>query len=288
MKCNLCNRKCNIDRKEKLGFCKSSNKIKIAKAMLYHYEEPCISGTNGSGAIFFSGCNMKCIFCQNYEISQEGYGKEISITDLANICLELQKQGAHNINLVTPGHYANLIKEALTIAKNEGLIIPIVYNTNGLETIETIKMLNGLIDIYLPDFKYYDDKYAKKYSMCNNYSNNLKIILQEMYNQVGKNTFKDNLMTKGILVRHLLLPTLEEDSKKIINYLYKTYKNNIYLSIMNQYTPLKKYPYPELNRTITKNEYEKIIDYAYDLGIRNCFVQEEGTCKESFIPNFKE
>lgn len=288
MKCNLCIRKCNIDRSSNLGFCKMPDSIKLAKIMLYHYEEPCISGINGSGCIFFSGCNMKCIFCQNYEISLEGYGKDITICELANAFLKLQDEGAHNINLVTPGHFANLIKDTIILAKEKGLTIPIVYNTNGLETLNTIRSLDGLIDIYLPDFKYYDDKYALKYSGCSSYANNFKLILKEMYRQVGKNTFDGDMMIKGVLVRHLLLPSLEEDSKKIIRYLYDTYSDNIYLSIMNQYTPLKEYPYPELNKTISKKYYENIIDYAYDLGIRNCFVQEDGTCKKSFIPNFKE
>lgn len=288
MKCNLCIRKCNVDRDYTYGFCKCKNKLKIAKYMLYHYEEPPISGQNGSGAIFFSGCNMRCLFCQNYEISSDGYGKDYTVDEFADICLELEKMGAHNINLVTPGHFAHLIKEGIIIARKRGLSIPIVYNTNGLETIDTIKSLEGIVDIYLPDFKYYDDKYAKKYSFCESYANNVKLIIKEMFDQVGKGKFKDGIMTKGVLVRHLLLPTLGSDSKKIIKYLYDTYGDNIYLSIMNQYTPLKKFEFEELNRTISKNEYDDIIDYAYDLGIRCCFVQEEGTCKKSFIPNFKE
>lgn len=288
MNCNLCNRKCNIDRDKQVGFCNANNKIKIAKYMLYYYEEPCISGKNGSGAVFFSNCNMKCVYCQNHEISLEEYGKEISINDLANIFLKLQKEGAHNINLITPGHFAHLIKKSIMIAKKNGLKIPIVYNTNSYETVETIKSLKGLIDIYLPDFKYYDNNLAIKYSKAPNYCETAKKSINEMYKQVGKPVFKNGIMQKGVLVRHLMLPTLSNDTKSIIDYLYKTYKNNIYISIMNQYTKVKHFDDEILNKTITKQEYEDIINYAYDLGIRNCFVQEEETCKESFIPNFKE
>lgn len=288
MKCNLCKRNCNVDRDKKLGFCNANNNIKIAKYMLYHYEEPCISGTKGSGAIFFSNCNLKCIYCQNYEISLEEYGKEITIEDFSNICLELQKQGAHNINLITPGHYAMQIKEGLILAKEKGLTIPIVYNTNSYENVETIKSLDGLIDIYLPDFKYYDDKLAIKYSKAPNYVETAKKAIEEMYKQVGSPVFKKSIMQKGLIVRHLMLPTLEKDTKNIIKYLYDTYKDNIYLSIMNQYTPMKTFKDELLNKKITKKEYNNIIDYAYDLGIRNCFVQEDKTSSKSFIPNFKE
>ena len=288
MKCNLCKKNCNVDRNKKLGFCNANNNLKIAKYMLYFYEEPPISGTNGSGAIFFSNCNLKCIYCQNYEISLEEYGKEITIDKFSDICIELQKQGAHNINLITPGHYAKQIKEGLILAKEKGLNIPIVYNTNSYENVETIKELNGLIDIYLPDFKYYDDKLAIKYSMAPNYRENAKKVIEEMYKQVGKPVFKNNIMQKGIIVRHLMLPTLNTDTKNIIKYLYDKYKNNIYISIMNQYTPMKHFKDEILNKKITKKEYNDIIDYAYNIGIRNCFVQEEETCSKSFIPNFKE
>ncbi len=288
MKCNLCIRNCNIDRDESLGFCHANNNIKIAKYMLYHYEEPCISGVKGSGAIFFSNCNLKCIYCQNYEISLEEYGKEITVEEFSNICLELQDMGALNINLITPGHYALKIKEGLILAKKKGLTIPIVYNTNSYENVDTIKKLAGIIDIYLPDFKYYDDKLAIKYSSAPGYMENAKMVIAEMYKQVRNPIIEKGIMKKGVIVRHLMLPTLTEDSKNIINYLYKTYGNNIYVSIMNQYTPMKHFDDDILNKTITKEEYECIIDYAYDLGIRNCFVQDDETAKKSFIPNFKE
>ena len=288
MKCNLCIRNCNVDRDKKLGFCHANNNIKIAKYMLYYYEEPCISGSKGSGAIFFSNCNLKCIYCQNYEISLEEYGKEISIEKFSDICMELQNKGAHNINLITPGHYALKIKEGILLAREKGLNIPIVYNTNSYENVNTIKELNGIVDVYLPDFKYYDDKLAIKYSSAPGYKENAKKVILEMYKQVGKPVFRDNIMKKGVLVRHLMLPTLTNDSKRVIKYLYDTYKNNIYISIMNQYTPMKHFDDDILNKTITKEEYEDVINYAYDLGIRNCFVQEDETCKKSFIPNFKE
>ena len=288
MNCNLCVRKCNVNRDLTFGFCKSSNVIKIAKIMLYEYEEPCISGENGSGAIFFSNCNMKCVFCQNYEISILGKGKEVSINDFADLLISLEKKKAHNINLVTPGHYAHLIKEGIILAKKKGLSIPIIYNTNSYESVDVIKSLNGLIDIYLPDFKYYDDKYAIKYSSVPGYCDNAKLVIDEMVKQVGTPIFKNGMMVKGVLVRHLILPTLTLDTKRIINYLYSTYGDNIYLSIMNQYTPMKKFNDDILNKKVSKKEYEEIIDYAYDIGVRNAYVQDEGTCKKSFIPDFSE
>ena len=288
-KCNLCPRNCNINREKEYGFCHAKDKIKIARAALHHYEEPCISGTKGSGAIFFTYCNLKCIFCQNYEISSNFIGQEITIEKFSNICLTLQKQGAHNINLVTPTHYIPLIKEGLKQAKNKGLKIPIIYNTSGYEKVSSLKLLEGLIDVYLPDLKYYDKNISTKYSFCKDYFTYAKTALKEMYRQVGKPTFdKNGLITKGLIVRHLALPSNTQDSKKILSYLYNTYKNNIYISLMNQYTPIRKTKYQELNRTLSKNEYYELIDYAYNLGIENCFVQEEGTQKKSFIPDFKD
>lgn len=286
-RCNLCPRNCNIDRKKEIGFCLAKDELVLARASLHKWEEPCISQNKGSGTIFFSYCNMKCIYCQNYEISIENKGYKVSTQKFADICLELEKQGAVNINLVTPTHYITQIKEGLILAKKKGLSIPIVYNTSSYEKVESLKELEGLIDVYLPDLKYYSDEYAIKYSKCNNYFKYAHLAIEEMYRQVGKPVFnKNGLLIKGVLVRHLLLPDLSEDSKKVIKYLYDTYKDNIYISIMNQYTPIKKLPYENLNRKITKKEYEEIIDYAYGLGIRNCFVQEEDTQSESFIPIF--
>lgn len=287
-KCKLCPRNCNVNRHKEVGFCKAKDFIKIARADLYYYEEPCISGDSGSGAIFFSYCNLKCLFCQNYEISEENIGKEISIEKFSDICLKLQKKGALNINIITPTHYIPLIKEGLMLAKEKGLTIPIVYNTSSYENVESLKLLDGLIDIYLPDFKYYNDEIAIKYSSARNYVNVCKKAIAEMYRQVGKSKFDDNgIMKKGVIVRHLLLPNMENDSKKIIEYLYKTYKDDIYISIMNQYTPMKKLKYEELNHKISDDVYDDVINFAYDLGIRNAFIQEGETQKKSFIPDFR-
>lgn len=287
-KCDICPRKCGINRNNnELGFCKSGKNIKIARYSLHYWEEPCISGTNGSGTIFFSGCNLKCIFCQNYDISIDCLGKEISIERFSDICIELQKLKALNINLVTPTTYIPQIKEGLILAKKKGLKIPIVYNTSGYENIETLKDLEGLVDIYLPDFKYYDNNLANKFSSTNNYCETAKLALKEMYRQVGKPIIKNNIMKKGIIVRHLLLPGHLDDSKKIIKYLYDTYKNNIYISIMNQYTPVRKIKqYKELNNIVSDKEYDELINYALDLGVTKAFIQEGETCKESFIPDF--
>lgn len=287
MKCSICPRKCNVDRTKTYGFCEASEDLKIARASIHMWEEPCISGSNGSGTIFFSHCNMKCIFCQNYDISTKNIGYKVSVSRFAEICLELQSLGANNINLVTPTHYVDKIIEGIKFAKEKGLKIPIVYNTSGYENVDTIKKLDGIVDIYLPDLKYYSDEYAIKYSRSPKYFEYATKAIEEMYKQVGKNIFnEDGMMTKGVLVRHLMLPGLANDSKKIIKYLYDTYKDNIYISIMNQYTPIRKLEYDNLNRKITKEEYENMIDYAYDLGIRNCFVQDEETQSESFIPIF--
>lgn len=287
-KCDICPRKCGVNReKGELGFCKMKDKIKIARYSLHYWEEPIISGETGSGTIFFSGCNLKCIFCQNYKISSENMGKEISVERLKEICLELQNMGANNINLVTGTHFLPLIKEALILAKKEGLTIPIVYNTSSYENVESLKEMEGLIDIYLPDLKYYDNKLAENFSLANNYFEIATNAIKEMIRQTGKPVIENNIMKKGVIVRHLLLPNHLEDSKKIIKYLHDTYDEDIYISIMNQYTPIKKFDkYPELNRTLTDKEYDELVNYACDLNITQAFIQEGETCKESFIPDF--
>ncbi len=286
-KCSLCPRNCLVNRTTEKGFCGCGDKMIIAKAYLHMWEEPCISGNNGSGTIFFSGCNLRCIFCQNYQISNELVGHEVSIEDFSKICLNLEKQGANNINLVTPTPYVPLIIEGIKLAKKKGLKIPIVYNTSSYENVETIKMLDGIIDIYLPDLKYYDDEYAIKYSNAKDYFINASNAILEMYKQVGKPIFKDGIMQKGIIVRHLMLPGLLDDSKKILDYLYKTYKNNIYISIMNQYTPIKTFKnYTNLNNKVSDDDYDNLINYAIDLGIKKAFIQEGETQSESFIPDF--
>lgn len=287
-RCELCPRKCFVNRNcGEVGYCKASNKIVIAKYYLHQWEEPCITGKNGSGTIFFSYCNLRCLFCQNYQISTLNYGKEISVDRFKEICLELQKMGATNINLVTPTHFVPLIIEGIRLAKKEGLIIPIVYNSSGYENVDTIKMLDGIVDVYMPDFKYYSDEYATMYSKCNNYFEYASLALQEMVRQKGSCIFdKYGNMISGVLVRHLLLPRMEEDSKKILKYLHDSYGDKIYISIMNQYTPVRKCEYTALNEKISPEVYENVIDYAWDIGIRNAFVQEEGTQSESFIPDF--
>lgn len=287
-KCNLCPRKCLIDRTKTLGYCKATDKVKVARSALHYFEEPSISGTNGSGTIFFSNCNLKCCYCQNKEISTDGFGKEVSIERISEMMLELEEKHANNINLVTPTHYVPSIIEAIKLAKSKGLSIPIVYNTSGYENVETLKLLEGYIDIYLTDFKYFDNNLGKDLSKCSNYFEVTSKTLDEMYRQTGKNKFNDDgIMTKGIIVRCLVLPTKSDDTKKIINYLYKKYQDNIYLSIMNQYTPvnyIKEYPF--LNKTVSEDEYNSVIDYAIDLGVKNAYMQEGGTCSESFIPAF--
>lgn len=286
--CRLCPRNCSVNRNcGQVGFCKAGRKITIAKYYLHKWEEPCITGDKGSGTIFFTYCNLRCLFCQNYKISTLNYGIEISIEKFSQICLELQDRGATNINLVTPTHYVPLIIEGIKLAKIKGLCIPIVYNSSGYENVETIKMLDGIVDIYLPDFKYYSNQYSIKYSKCNDYFKYASEAIDEMVRQKGSCVFnKDGNIVSGVIVRHLLLPGMEEDSKKILKYLYEKYGDSIYISIMNQYTPIRKCEYDELNSKIDDSIYDEVIDYAWDIGIRNAFIQEEGSQSESFIPDF--
>ncbi|MBE6151223.1 MAG: radical SAM protein [Firmicutes bacterium] len=288
--CNLCERKCNINRYEKKGICGATNKLKVARAALHYWEEPCISGNSGSGTIFFSNCNLKCLFCQNKKISTNGFGKKITINRLSDICIELQEKGANNINLVTPTHYVPSIIKGIKKAKKKGLNIPIVYNTSSYETLDTLKSLNKIVDVYLPDLKYKDDTIARNYSNVKNYFTTATRNIDEMYNQVGTPIFnEEGIMIKGIIVRVLLLPGHLEDAKEIIKYLYDKYNNNIYISIMNQYTPVEKIDkYINLNRKVTDKEYDELIEYACDIGIENAFIQEGETQEESFIPNFNK
>lgn len=288
-KCNLCPRKCSVNRLDgELGFCKATADVKIAKVSLHQWEEPCISGTMGSGTVFFSNCNLKCVFCQNHKISNEGNGKIVSINRLSKIFLEHQKCGAHNINLVTPTHYVPQIIEAIIIAKKEGLSIPILYNSNAYENLDTIKALKGFIDVYLPDLKYYKDKYGVKYSKAPNYFNVASEVITEMVSQVGEAKFDDNgLIQKGVIIRHLMLPGLLFDSKKIIDFIYKSFNNSVYISLMNQYTPMyNAFKYPEINKPLNSNHYDSLIDYCLNLGIIKCFIQESGTSSKCFVPDF--
>ena len=286
--CELCPRKCHINRNINKGICSNTSTLKVARSALHYFEEPSISGTNGSGTIFFSGCNLKCCYCQNKEISNDNFGINISVERLSELMLELQAKNANNINLVTPTHFVPSIIEAIKLARESGLSIPIVYNTSGYESINTIKLLAGYVDIYLTDFKYFDNKLGEDLSKVKNYFEVASLALSEMYKQVGINKFDDNgMMTKGIIVRCLVLPTKGNDTKKIINYLYKKYQDNIYLSIMNQYTPVtKSTTFPFLNNKVSDSEYDDIINYALDLGVINAYIQEGETSDESFIPPF--
>ena len=287
--CQLCPRACGVNRESgKVGYCQKSDQLVVGRAALHHWEEPCISGTKGSGAVFFSGCTMGCVFCQNHCLSKGEAGKEISIERLAEIFIELQEQGAHNINLVTPTHYTLHIVEALKMAKDKGLSIPVIYNCSGYEKVETLRLLEGLVQVYLPDFKYYSEELARKYSKAPHYFEYASEAVKEMVRQVGEATFnEEGIIQKGVIVRHLLLPGQLMDSKKIVRYLYENYGNSIWMSLMNQYTPLEQVAkYPELNRKVTKKAYNRLIDFALDLGLENGFIQEGETAKESFIPLF--
>lgn len=287
MKCNLCPRNCNVDRSKELGYCMAFNKMVIARYSLHKWEEPVISGDTGSGTIFFSYCNLRCCYCQNYEISKLHKGRIVSVEEFSDICLELQNNGASNINLVTPTMFVHLIKKGLILAKNKGLKIPVVYNTSSYENVNTIRLLDGLVDIYLADLKYYDDDLGIKYSKCFNYFKYASMCIEEMVKQVGDNIIDSNgLMKKGVIVRHLLLPGNIIDSKRIIKYLYDKYQDKVIISIMNQYTPVRKLGYMELNRKVTDLEYDEVVNYAYDLGVRNAFIQEGETQDISFVPNF--
>lgn len=287
--CTLCPRNCGVDRLAgQKGYCRADSRLMVARAALHMWEEPCISGGEGSGAVFFSGCSMGCIFCQNHEIAAGRTGKIIREERLAEIFLELQDKKANNINLVTAGHYVPQVTGALQEAKKRGLKIPVVYNSSGYEKPQTLKMLEGLVDIYLPDFKYMDDKLAQAYSHAQDYPQIAKMALEEMVRQAGKAEFDGRgMMKKGVIVRHLLLPGHLSDSKKIIRYLYETYGDRIYISMMNQYTPMPCVADDELlSRKVKKKEYETLLDYAISLGVENGFFQEGETAKESFIPEF--
>ena len=285
--CTLCPRNCKVNRYKSAGVCGASDKIKVAHYGLHMWEEPIISGDSGSGTIFFSYCNLKCIFCQNYKISTGGYGKEITEERLQELCLDLQERGANNINLVTPTHYVPQIVNSIQKIKDKELKIPIIYNTSSYENVSTIKMLDGIIDIYLADLKYYDDNLACNYSHCKDYFHYASLAIYEMVNQVGSFVIENNLMKRGVIVRILILPGHVEDAKKLVHYLYTTYHDTIIISLMNQYTPLKKFDkYPNLERKVNDQEYQEVIDYALDLGVKHAFIQEGETQSESFIPNF--
>lgn len=290
--CNLCPRECHVDRKSgRTGFCLEDDRIYVARAALHMWEEPCISGSNGSGTVFFCGCNLRCVYCQNHEIAAGKRGKQISTERLAEIFIELQEKGAANVNLVTPDHYADKVAKAVLMARKNGLTVPIVYNCSGYTKREVIRNLSGIVDVFLTDFKYMDSELAAKFSSAPDYPETAKMALAEMVD-ITHNAFFDEqgMMQKGIIVRHLLLPGHKQNAKDVIRYVYETYGDSVYISLMNQYTPCAgiklRTDQQELYRKVTKREYDAVVDYAIELGVKNAFIQEGDTAKESFVPEF--
>lgn len=287
--CLLCPRKCGINRAAgQTGVCGVSAEIRVARAALHYWEEPCISGEKGSGAVFFSGCSLHCVFCQNREISDGKVGKIISKERLRDIFLELKAKGANNINLVTPGQYIPDIVWAVSDARRYGMELPIVYNTSGYENADELKQLEEIVDVYLPDFKYMDSALSAKYSRAKDYPSVAKQAISEMVRQQPRVVIDDatGLIQKGVIVRQLLLPGHVNDAKAILKYLHDTYQDSIYISMMSQFTPIALKDYPEINRTVTRREYERLVDYALEIGITNAFIQEGDVAKDSFIPAF--
>ena len=289
-KCTICPHNCGINRtNNQIGRCKSKDIVKIALYSTHNFEEPCISGKKGSGTVFFSNCNMNCVFCQNYEISQQGKGKEISIEELAEIFIKKQEKNVENINLVTPTSYVPQIIEAIKIARNKGLKLPIVYNTNGYEKVETLKMLEGYVDIYLPDFKYSDNELGKRLSKVDNYFEIATKALKEMYRQTGKAVFNENgIMQKGMIIRHLVLPNHILNSRRVLKWINEN-MYDVYVSVMAQYFPTYKAKNIEdINRKLTKEEYEQIENYLYRLDLENGYIQELGEHEEEYVPKWDE
>ena len=287
--CTICPHLCKVNRNKNIkGRCKCGDKVKIGLYSLHKFEEPCISGKNGSGTIFFTNCNLNCIYCQNYRISQEGNGKEITIKELSDIFLEEQENGAENINLVTPTMYVYQIIEAIKIAKSKGFMLPIIYNTNAYENIETIKLLKGYVDVYLPDFKYFDNSLGEKYSNVKNYFEIASKAIMEMYMQVGLPKFDENgMIKKGVIIRHLVLPNNIDNTKNILKWIKENMPSKTYVSLMAQYFPTyKAKENDELNRKLTKEEYQEVLDYLYSLNLENGYFQELGSHEEEYVPDF--
>lgn len=285
----MCPRECKVNRDNgETGYCLESSNIRLSRAALHMWEEPCISGDVGSGTVFFSGCNLRCVYCQNKEIASGRIGKEISVMRLSEIFLELCEKGALNINLVTPSHYIPQIISALDSAKANGLNIPIVYNTSSYDKVEALKQLEGYIDIYLADFKYMDSELSLRYSNAADYPAVAKAAVSEMVRQHPTPIFDENdILKSGVIVRHMILPGYTKDSKAVIKFLHDTYHDDVLLSIMNQYTPLEYVcDYPEINRKLTAAEYDEVVDFAIDIGVENGYIQEGETQSESFIPSF--
>ena len=286
--CRLCPRQCGVDRSKRTGYCGVSYRVKLARAALHFWEEPCISGERGSGTVFFSGCALKCVFCQNYQLSAGHFGKEVSIQRLAEIFLELQQQGAHNINLVTGGHYVPQIVQALELVRKD-LKIPVVYNSSGYETVETLRQLKGYVDIYLPDLKYYSPERSARYSNAKDYFAVASQAVQEMFSQVGPVQFDEQgMLQKGVVVRHMVMPNGVEDTMDILTWIAEHLPlDDILVSVMSQYTPFyKSADYPEINRRLTQEEYDRVLDWMECMGIEQGFVQELSSAKEEYTPDF--
>lgn len=286
--CTLCPRKCKINRNGKKGFCGETEELRVGRASLHMWEEPCISGEKGSGTVFFAGCSLKCCYCQNYKLSRGEAGVAITTEKLADTFLDLKNRGAHNINLVTAEHFAPHIKDAVRIARENGLDIPVILNSSGYVTVETLELLKDTVDVFLVDFKYMDKELAKKYSLAEDYPVAAKKAIEKMTQIAGEPVFDSNgILQKGVIVRHLCLPGCTEDSMDVIKYIFDTYGDSVVLSIMSQYTPVGMCDlFPELKRRLSEDEHESVIDYCIDIGIENAYIQEGESASESFIPSF--
>ena len=288
-KCELCPRRCGVNRTAgQRGYCGAGELVRIALVSLHRWEEPCLTGKNGAGTVFFSHCTMKCVFCQNYDVSHGGFGLEVTTERLTEIFLEQQARGAASLDLVTPTHYVPQIIEALDAAKARGFSLPVVFNCGGYENVGTIEALRGYVDVFLPDLKYYDDDLARKYSNAPVYFAHATAAIEKMFDLTGPFQMNDGLMTKGVIVRHLVLPGQYRDSLKVLDWLHERFGDEIYLSLMNQFTPMPQCTarFPELRRRLTTMEYQKVLAHAEKLGMENCFVQSDGTAMEKFIPKF--
>jgi len=285
-KCNICPRTCGADRNSGVGFCGVGGGLRVAKAFLHMWEEPCISGSHGSGTVFFSGCNLKCIYCQNHVISQGNFGKEISVDHLREIFTSLKEKGAHNINLVNPTHNVIQIREA--VLGLAGIDVPIVYNSNGYDSMEGLRLMEGIVNIYLPDIKYFSPELSLKYSGAANYYETAVLAVQEMYRQVGGAVFdSEGILTKGLIIRHLILPGLASESIKVLDWIKRNMPEDILVSLMSQYTPYYRAgEFPEINRRITRREYERVVNHFLKLGFENGYIQERDSAQEDYIPDF--
>ena len=285
--CEMCPRRCRVDRVSRLGFCGAGENLRVALVSLHEWEEPCLVGSRGAGTIFFAHCNLKCVYCQNFSISHEGFGAEVSIERLAEIFIEQQRRGAANVELVTPTHYTEQICAAIDIAKRRGLTLPIVWNSNAYENTETLELLRGRVDVFLPDVKYFDDTAARNFSAAPNYFAVAAAAVKKMFELVGAAQIEGGQMIRGVLVRHLVLPNFRRDAMKIVDWLYSTFGDEIFISLMNQYTPLyRAADFKKISRKLTTFEYQSVVEHAAELGVKNCFVQTGKTADAKFVPNF--